>query len=277
MKNDLFTDIMDSYYGESTLSLKEISNKHQVSLSECQTALQDLVLVSKCYQNLPQHQISQVSLNKIMAHAREQAESLGQHRSFWQVLLKPALSLSFVLLAGFVSFQVWQNNQPTKVAIKSAAPVSNENLVVKKKLFETPFDKSNVGGHYRMTSRRPYFNSLVSPVSMGGTSYSLHDDELDQRMLSKKLNVKDVETLYFRARKLEKQGYYQEALRDYQFISKNYPDFDYRQALPLGMARCLEKLGDKDTALNLLVAYEKIYGSSDDIQSWKDQLKSETF
>ena len=95
--------------------------------------------------------------------------------------------------------------------------------------------------------------------------------------MSRGLNNHDLETLYFRARKLEKQSYYKEALHDYLLISKYYPKFEYNESIPLAMARCYEKLGSNNQAVQILENYQNTKGNSEDIQLWIDLLKSETF
>lgn len=281
-KEKLKEDIIDLYYGESDLSLKEISIRHQVSLKECQEELKNLIFVSKTYQQIPDLMPSQLSINKIMVHAKEKALEL-QKRSFWQVIFRPAYTFAMILVIGVVSYYVWMvsgvSNQNNTVAQNNVVINNqNNNHLIKERLFKTPLDSNRFSKTYSLNKRGKYFYPNISDVNLGSQpgSYSL-DDELDKKMLVNNLTLQDIETLYFRARKLEKQGYYQEALHDYVFLAKNYPSFKYQKALPLAIVRCYEELGHKKTALSVLEDYEKIYGTNEDIRHWKDQLKSETF
>ena len=96
-------------------------------------------------------------------------------------------------------------------------------------------------------------------------------------MLKQALSSHDLEALFLRARKLEKQGYVQDALRDYLYLSRNNSFAGYQKVLPLAIARCHEQLGDKAAALSVILDYEKNFGKTEDLEFWKDELKSETF
>jgi len=276
-------EIIDLYYGELNTSLQDLAKKYSVSLQECQEIWDTLVVISQKYQKLPEYQASQMSLNKIQAYANEKV--LKSHYSFWHTIFKPVASVAMILIVGFVSFIVWQN-YPAKKSFQTALNTSNDivddndDILVKKRLFRTPLDLDHFSSNLVLpkTKKRRFYYPMVTNVSIGQANqdFSL-DDEIDRKMLTKSLTSHDLETLFFRARKLEKQGYFEEALYDYVYILKNHPNFEYYQALPLAMARCYENLGDKKSALTLLVSYEKTYGSSQDIELWKDQLKSETF
>lgn len=285
-------EILDLYYGESGVSLKDLADRFEVELSLCQEELQNVLFVSRVFKEVPEDRVSQVTLNRILAHAREAAEKQANRVSFWQWLLKPSLSFASAGLAMVLVLSVWNTRGlwlTTEVEESSVAQqiqgnqesVASHNLVVKR-LLETPlFDQQGEFQHYSVpkSKNQPYYNSMVSNVSVGEDSDSGYSmmDEVDQKIISRTLDEQDLQTLYYRAIRLEKQGYIKDALKDYEFISQNYPQFEYKQALPLAMARCFEKLGDKKSSLSLIDAYEKSYGTSSDLQLWKDQLKSETF
>ncbi|MBF0104068.1 MAG: hypothetical protein HQM16_01965 [Deltaproteobacteria bacterium] len=274
-------DIIDLYYGESNLSLKEIAVRHGVSLEDCQQELKAVLLVSQVCRSLPQHVPSQISINKITAHAREKVMAL-QRKSFWP-MFRPAYAVALVFVMGIAISQIWMtthspDNGGVDIAFKHQTD-SDSATQVKERLFMTPLDNSSFSQPYSLNkSGAKYFFPNISAASVGNEQgdYALAE-ALDQKMISNNLTLQDIETLYFRARKFEQQGYFQEALHDYVFLARNYPSFKYQKALPLAIARCYEELGNKQTALSILLDYERLYGSTEDIKFWKDQLKSETF
>lgn len=276
-------ELLELYYGESKRDLNDIAQEHGVSLEECQKEWQKLLTISEKFQNLPEIEASQLSINKINVYAREKAEHLKK-RPFWQAFLRPVYGLSMVLVAGVISLYVWEMHykpSQTKVAtLTTTFPLPKDPMArtVKKRLLTTPFDSTPFSQSYRLPKKKRFLNDNISSVSTGnGHSQYDMDDELDFKLSTKNLNSQDLETLFFRARKLEKLGYYKEALHDYLFIAKFYPNFENYKVIPLAVARCYENLDDKNSAIAVLQAYQKTYGKSDDIEFWIDQLKSETF
>lgn len=282
-------DIQDLFYGESKMTLNDIATRHAVTLTRCQDELASVLFVSRVFRELPEDRVSQMTLNRIMAHAREKAQKLESKASVWQWILRPVLSFGSAGLAMLLVLALWNHkpvqNSTNQVAgadqdAKLTPVVADASPSVKQRLLETPFDGKNFQDRYTVPSKtRPYYNSLVSSVSVGNqdaSGYSMLDD-IDQKILSGTLEQQDLQTLYYRAVRLEKQGYIAEALKDYEFLAQNYPQFEYRQAIPLAMARCFEQLGEKSKALSFVQQYESQYGGSEDLNLWKDQLKSETF
>ncbi|MBU0505109.1 MAG: hypothetical protein ABII18_03255 [bacterium] len=287
MNKELFlNDLIDVYYGESDLSLEDVAKKNMVSLEECHREWNKINIISKRFNELQTQLPTQMSLNKITAYADEKAAFLAQ-RGFFNLLLKPAFGLT-VVLVGFISLMSWyyistQTVHNTKIASIQTQPVSETSPVVKR-LYTTPLDYT----HYESTSeekpyhyqpQKPYVNRLVTNVSVSNgyqTNFPI-DDALEQKMMSRTLTTSDFETLYFRARKFEKLGYFQEALHDYLLISKDSQKFKYGQSLPLAIARCYENLGNKKQAIAVLEYYQKEQGHSEETQMWIDLLKSETF
>lgn len=281
-KEKLNIELLDFYYGESKHDLAAIANKYGVSLDECQEQLNQFTTISQKFQELPEHQSSQISLNKITVHARDKAAQAKRH-PLWRFFLNPAYGLSMVLVAGVFSFFTWQmHNKPTQTQIAITQPVGPNATIsrtVKERLLTTPFDQTPVSTHYRLPKFKRFLNNNVSNVSLGNgqsDAYDL-DDDIDIKLDPRKLTIHDLETLYFRARKLEKLGYYKRALHDYIFIAKFYPHFENYQVLPIAIARCYEQMGNKKAALSVLDSYQKTYGGSEDIKFWIDHLKSETF
>ena len=91
------------------------------------------------------------------------------------------------------------------------------------------------------------------------------------------LTNKDIEILFFRARKLEKLGYYREALKDYEFINRFHSSSINLKSVHLAMAVCLEKLERKEDAIMLLERFESAHGTSQEIDLRIDELKSVSF
>lgn len=274
-------ELLELYYGETKRGLEEIAKKYSLSFEECQAEWQRLTTISQKFKSLPEHEASQLSINKIKVHACEKAAQMRK-RPFWQAFLKPVYGLSVVLVAGVFSLYAWHMHyQPHKTTVANTVTHFPKNPVasmVKKRLFSTPFDKTPFSSTYRMPKRSRFLTNGVSSASVGNSSQDFFiDDELEYKIANNSLNAQDLETLFFRARKLEKLGYYQDALHDYLFLAKFYPSFENQKVIPLAVARCYEKLGDKNSAISVLKSYQETYGKSHDIDFWIDQLKSETF
>jgi hypothetical protein len=286
-KEILLNDLIDVYYGESDLSLEDVAKRNMVSLEECHREWNKINIISQRFNELQVEQPSQMSLNKITAYADEKAAFLAQ-RGLFNLLLKPAFGLT-VVLVGFISFMSWyflstQTVQNTQIASIQATQPINEPSPLIKRLYTTPLDYTNYENSssdkpYYYKPQKPYVNRLVTNVSVsnGYESNFPIDDALEQKMISRTLTISDFETLYFRARKFEKLGYFQEALHDYLLISKDSQKFKYSQTLPMAIARCYENLGNKKQAIAVLEYYQKEQGHSEETQLWIDQLKSETF
>lgn len=282
-------EIMQIYYGESSKTLKEARELYSVPSELAENEWRQLAMVSKRFNALPEYQPSQMSLNKIMAHANERAESLVK-RPFWQWLWRPSYALSVLVVAGVIGGFSWQHVPDTDKKMVVAqnqvvtSPIADNGTAyhsVIKRLFATPFDRDVYDPTYSLPQKSSrYLNSLVSSVSAGNSAVDENsffaDDDIDQKMLASPATPGELDTLFFRARKFEKLGYFQEALHDYLFISKNYPEFAFQKTMPISIARCYEQLGDKKTAALVLDSYQKSYGKNDDINLWIDQLKSET-
>ena len=145
------------------------------------------------------------------------------------------------------------------------------------RLFKTTLDQMAGfdGSSPKVQSRDKSQNkfSLASPVSLGNTE----SNTISENLFKTNLNAKEVQSLYFRARKFEQQGYLRDALKDYQFLAEFYPQSLPPQSLHLAMARCLEGLGQDEAALQLLKKSANRYGTSEDLQMMIEELKSQTF
>lgn len=270
---DYQSELIDVFYGESHHSLAEVAKKYGQTLEQCQKDWKLLEAISQKYQQLPEYEPSPFTLSKLYVHAREKFSQPAK-KSFWRLFWQPAFSLATFGLVGFLVFNMAQKSdlfgkrgEQQVVATRNSTQVDRMN----QRLFSTPLD--NYPTHRK--------NTLFTNVSLGNNQeapFSFDDDGLDSQFLSKNPTSRELELLFFRARKMEKLGYYQEALNDYQLIEKfNDEDSQYKQAVPLAMARCYEKLDRKDQAISILESYQTSFGASDDVKIWVDQLKSETF
>jgi tetratricopeptide (TPR) repeat protein len=243
--------------------------------------------ISRIFHTLPEHEPSRLGLNKIMAYAREKAAV--RSRSFWFPFLRPSLAAFVIVTVSFFSYRVWQHNghpENTKVALSQATPQNLGDVAknIQDRLLDTPFDQSQTWVapryHYKTPSYqlRPGLN--ISTVSVGGNGDSFFNNEVDERlerhMLNKSLDSHELETLYFRARKLEKLGYFAEAIKDFQFIVTYYPNFPNQTAIQLAMARCYESTDQKASAITIIEEVMRDNGRHEDLIIWLDRLKSET-
>lgn len=234
--------------------------------------------ISQVFHKLPEHEPSRLSVNKIMAYAREKATM--RPKSFWSYFLRPSAATLALVAVSFFSYQTWQHNQENENSVaemQKATPLQN-------RLLDTPFDRNETWVapqyHYKTPSYqlRPGLN--ISNVSVGGNSDSFFnndvDEELERHMLNKSLDSHELETLYFRARKLEKLGYFSEAIKDFQFIATYYPEFPNQTAIQLAMARCYENSDQKASAITIIEDLMRENGRHEDLILWLDRLKSET-
>jgi hypothetical protein len=271
--------LIDVYYGDASDSVSQASHEHQKSCKTCDESWQSIAGISQAYRVLSEEAPSQLSYNKILVYARERCER--KNRPFWQAIWKPAAS--FALMAAFAVMSFVNFSAPTAQQVASnngpvASPMVNLSEL-HNRVYNTAFDHSDYGGgNYQLNH---YLNggAQVTSVSQGfqGLEGLSVDEGLDQKMLSHNLDGHELETLYYRARKMEKLGNYRDAFNDYEFITKFYPNYTNSRFALIGMARCLQGLDQKDDALAVLGRYVNAYGPSDGVQDMIDGLKSETF
>lgn len=276
-ENNFNQDIFEVYLRESRLSLNEIAHKYNVSPEHCGEELQKIQLIYRYYQDLPEHEPSTMTINRIRVYACEEAQRRAS-RFFWVRLLRPVAAAAALCVLSFVSFHFWQDYRQAQNTLLATSQVTVDSQA-QPRTFALPFEQPTYNPQWSVNqaATTPYLNSWAQPASIGFAGQDSLGDELNMKMLHEDLSTQEVEALYYRARKLEKLGYYQQALQDYQFIAKRYPQFEYKKALSLALASCYQNLGDKDAALNTLENYVKQYGKSEDLIFWMDQLKSETF
>lgn len=260
------SELIDAFYAESSITVKEIAIKYELPLEKCQKDWDLIEAISRRFQQLPEYQPTQISLNKINSFARERVSELSK-KPFWRFFWQPGFAVAVFAVVGVFTFYLMHDSNlpkggPQVKVSQQTTPASRMN----QRLFSTPLDDY------------PQKNHVFSNVSLGnGQGEFSFDDGLESQFLSKNPTARELELLFFRARKLEKLGYFREALNDYQFIEKFNTDSGYQKAVPLAMARCYEKLGQKNQAISVLENYQASFGSSEDIGIWMDQLKSETF
>jgi hypothetical protein len=267
--------LIDLYYEESSKTLEGLASEYGVSVEQCQKDYQLLELVSNRFESLPDHEPSQMTINKLMVHAKERNRQ--KNKPWFEKIFGYSYSWGLAVMALLVftvSFNSDHFTNSTNVA--SITPI--KTLAPTKQLLVTPLDHFPLDKGYQYVGK-PRTKTMLTNASTNNTPLTdpfAFDEALELKMMSKALNVQDVQTLYFRARKFEKLGYVKHALRDYMFIAQNYPKFEYKQSLPIAIARCYERLDNKKAAIDILGQYQKVYGENEDILFWIDQLKSET-
>lgn len=280
MKDEFRNQIIEVFYGESSLSLADISKETGIPEEECQRQFDLLKDMQEIMAKIEEEDPSQISVNKILAHARSPEE---EKVSFWKRVfqnpLPSAFGIASVLFVGFVSFSILKNEiqDTSKVATNHAE--SHENAL-NEHILTTPLDKRETTDLNSYFKRYKFYrpSTPIYNVSVGNHNQNdFWDDDLERKMMNFSLVDKDVESLFFRARKFEKSGYYKDALKDYTFITKYFPNFKNNKSIQLAMARCLEALQQNQKAIHVLEDFEKHYGSSEEIELWIDELKSETF
>lgn len=281
--NEYQNELIDFFYGEIKTSLEKIAVKYNEPLKKCEDDFRMIEMISQRFREMPDYSPHSFTVNRILAHAREKARE-SKKKTVWFSFLHPAYSLVAFLFIGVLLFisselSMLPSNHQNTLAKTDQLNTRTLNLEnVSKRLFSTPFDRHSFGVSDFYPKQKKSSPFLISNVSSG-----LHvnqfdiDDDLEQKMFFKSPGARDVETLYFRARKMEKLGYFQEALNDYQVINNLSSDSDYQPSIPLAMARCYEKLGNKGAAVSILENYKTTFGGNEDIEIWIDQLKSETF
>lgn len=273
------TAVMDFYYGESNKSLEEIAQQEGVDFAVCQQYFQSLSIISTEFRKLPEEELSPWLAGKVLARAREIKNTetsgiLSWFKPMWRPLLAGAVP---VLLVAFLG---------VRALMPSAVDVSITNVAT---LALPKTVKDDSANQRFFMPLRPYFRTFSGPASAPGLSVTkvslspsfqdpLKDPELDQKILTRSsLTATEVESLFFRARKLQQLGHYREAIRDFEFIAKFYPGFHQVQVLPVTLASCYEALHENDSAISILQKFEKTHGDSPEIDLWIDELKSETF
>lgn len=274
-------DIIALSVGGQHFTPEECAAKHSVSEEQVYRDIADIKAIGRVYRQVPAPEPSQLSLNKINAHGREYCQRVNS--SFWNRILKPVPlgSFALVLLVAFGASQLSTTNSsvPQPVAsLSQTQPLQPGNSVPVDQVLNVLVQDPAANTLSNSTLLTPTFkNQNVRSVGVNKNIFPNIDVEFKQRYQNQKLTSNDVDTLFYRARKLEKHGFVKEALKDYLFLAKFYRDQVDQKALPLAMARCYQSLGRKDVALTLLKAFESGYGETPALNTWEDQLKSETF
>lgn len=268
--------VVDFYYQETGKPLEEIARENGVSFEECHRFFRSLSWVSHVFQQWPQEEPAPWLGNKVLAQARGYVAQEGV--GGWLSWLKPTTVFAGVITAMVVGFlgytTMFAKPDETAVQIIAAQTISAEAAPE----VSVPFVPSRP--YFKNHLQQPFsLLSQISPVSTGHHFVDpLHDPDLDQKILTQSALISsEVEALFFRARKFQQMGYYREAIRDFQFIVRFYPDFNQTQAIQLAIANCYEVLEENENAISVLQKFEKNHGDSREIDLWIDELKSETF
>ena len=277
---DVSEQLVDAYYGECDAETEAGLTSHRAACASCQSEWAAIAGVSQAFRTLSEQEPSRLSYQKIMVFAREAAER--RRRPFWAAFWQPALSFSIMAFVAVMAFVQFERAQPKVTVATLSAPVDQgfgQTLAslpdLRLRAANSPMAHSPLNEDYQLNNFLSG-GAKVSSASVGGTNYAL-DADLDPRMLSQAPDNHDLETLYYRARKMEKLGDYNSAFDDYKFISQFYPRYDNARFALLGMARCLQRLDRKDDAVAVLKHYETLHGASQELDDWVDTLKSETF
>lgn len=287
----LRNQILEAYCNNAEASLPEIAQKHGVPLEDCRREWRELASVGQNYASPAALGPSAITIAKILAHAREAAEAdirYAMRPSFWRLFFKPSYALATALTAITVTLMALQT-MPIRFAEEVAITGSEVLQATPAGRQDSPyhvatsplFALNNMPGlptgakKYNLLGDSPF----ASTVSYGDQSGTLAlDSEIDRKVLAGALlDDKDLEVLFYRARKFERQGHFQEALRDYQFIAKFYSDYPNRKLIQLAIANCLDALEQNDKAILVLQQFENTYGATEEIDLWIDELKSVTF
>lgn len=285
--------ILSSYLDGSLASLSAIERETGTTAEECERQWRELTGIGGKFRGLPILEPSQMAVNRIVAHAREEAARRPSGRfAFMSRILRPGYalaSLATLFTVAVMGMQARHAAAPsmmtaerTQVLAPSTGFSPTASIDEKLPSVRTPLDFARSPSRFEEPRRRYQLNgpgSLATAVSFGETTGSLDiadplDDKIKARAL---LNEKDLDGLFFRARKSERQGYYGEALKDYQLIANFYPGYPNVKSVRLAIANCLAALDRKDQAINMLERFEATYGDSEDIDQWIDELKSESF
>lgn len=293
-QNQISDQILEAYFKGSSAELSHIAKKHGVALAKLETEWRRLVWISQTFKEANDLQPSQLTINKILAHARASVVDEHSTRKLgfltqWFLPTSAFASVVVVAILGFLSLQTLRaplgDSMPlvrTEVLDSTTVANSNDTTTNNHQLM-TPLDlRQNFAPSF--SAPAPHYGfmgpgALASPVSLGATVTKLAVDEtLDHKILSGSvLNDKDLETLFFRARESEHQGEYQNALKDYQFIVNFYPASANQKTIQLAIANCLQSLQEKGLAIQVLQKIQDTYGASDDVAQRIDELKSVSF
>lgn len=273
--------ILEAYLSQSPEQLKKISEENGVHLKECEKYWNEWKSLGENFRSHVTYEPSQMTVNKIIAHAREQASTqsfLQKTASFWQFLFKPN-AFAGVMAALIVGlFSIYQFESQNKQTSQQNETFSFSQTV-QEHVYRTPLDhKKDPILTFEPKSHLIRQYGVASPVSVGSQAGLAVDEDIDQKILSREiLSDQEVNVLFYRARKLERLGYYREALQDYQILANLYPKYKHQRTIQLAMANCYENLQEKDKAILVLEKFELTYGQSNELDIWIDDLKSETF
>ena len=275
--------ILNAYLDGTQAALPQIAARYNVALSACQSEWQSLQNITTAFHALPQITPPTHIQNQILLYAESQL--LSEKTNAWAhvvtrfqawrcaakffaaLTLHPRYATFATVMV--VALSVFAFNHRAQEVAQSATL----DFAARARGLQTTLDFHQPAPFF--TPRRP---SLIAPVSLGDNPARLNDDtELDQKIMARALSDKDVDMLFFRARKFEHLGYYSQALQDYQYIAQFYPSYENRKTVELAIASCLEGLKQKPQAIGVLQNFETQYGSSEEINMWIDELKSETF
>ena len=260
-ESSILSQLIDIYYGESDMTLEALSQESGMPLEVLQQHFDQFHDMQASLNNWGDEEPSSLSVNKILAHARDRQPKRKFSWSFFKI---PALASGFaMILLTVVAFQtgLFEEEDPL-MAWESAKPSAYAN----------PYAPSAYGNGTGYNSF-----SKARPVSVGENRISFYDDQLNKKLMSRSMTLKDLESLLFRARKSERQGNFQGALQDYQYVAEFYPQVVKPDDIHLAIARCFEGLGRSNEAVNLLTAFARKHGTTPDINRYLDELRSETF
>lgn len=260
---------VDVFYGTADLTIEGKIHRHRLECSGCENTWQEHLRLVGVLRTIPERMPSQVTVNKVLAHAREQAQK-NERRSFIFSFLRPLVPAMMGVFA-LLAYQKMAGD-PVSVTGSVAEQTLTENLADNELTMPGEFfhvDQAKPNISYVSTGTTP----RTSPF---GSQRFGFDDELDRKKLLHNLTLSEVSALFDRARKMEKLREYRQALNDYEFITKFHPDFEYISSVKFSMARCLTMLGSKESAVKLLEEVRKDDPKNEDVEFWLDQIKSET-
>jgi hypothetical protein len=285
--------VLSAYLEVSPAALPAVSRETGAAVEECERQWREITEIGKKFRGLPVLEPSQMAVNRIVAHAREDMARRSSGRfAFLSQIFRPGYALASLATLFTVAIMGMQARhaavpslmtaERTQVLAPSAGVFPTASIDDRISSVNTPLDFVRSSSQFTEPRRRYQLNgpgSLATAVSFGESTGSLAvadplDDKIKARAL---LNEKDLDGLFFRARKSERQGYHGEALKDYQLIANFYPGYPNIKSVRLAIANCLAALDRKDQAINTLERFEAAYGDSEDIDQWIDELKSESF
>lgn len=270
--------VVDLFYEMGNFSsLEEIAKHYAVSLEDCQSEWQSIAMISQSCEQSEEAEPSQLSVNKILAYSREEAQKRRNRFSFWAWLKQPASAALVVMFVGLMSFQAWQVSQtPEQLAVVNDfnPPVVQGNAL-QKRLMATSLDQREFFRSIPSnTIRHP--GQLATTVSTSSQQLNFGMDDFFVEA-GDGVNI-ETDALFYRARRLQKQGYIKQALDDYLLLSQSQPDFAKERGLVFAVARCYELLGEREKAVAALENARSAFPRQEQqINAWIEQLKSETF